>query len=84
MIIGASELYRASIERKTDKLNGYPLLSIPISTTREMVRSIEKPISLRHGTPDARLLVEAALSSGILEIEGGGICYCLPYSKITH
>jgi methylaspartate mutase epsilon subunit len=36
---------------------------------------------LRHGTPDARLLVEVALASGIVEIEGGGLCYCLPYSE---
>jgi methylaspartate mutase epsilon subunit len=38
-------------------------------------------VSLRHGTPDARLLVEVALAAGITEIEGGGICYCVPYSE---
>jgi methylaspartate mutase epsilon subunit len=42
---------------------------------------LDKPVSLRHGTPDARLLVEVALASGIAEIEGGGLCYCLPYSE---
>jgi methylaspartate mutase epsilon subunit len=46
-----------------------------------LYHDILKPISLRHGTPDARLLVEIALASGIVEIEGGGICYCLPYSE---
>src|SRR5205085_9809639 len=49
--------------------------------TRELYTGIEKPISLRHGTPDARLLAEIAMASGIVEIEGGGICYCLPYSE---
>ena len=38
-------------------------------------------MSLRHGTPDARLLVELALAAGLTEIEGGGLCYTLPYSK---
>ena len=41
----------------------------------------DTPISLRHGTPDARLLVETALASGIFEIEGGPITYMMPYSK---
>ena len=77
----AMELYRESLNDESDKLNGYPLLSIPINTTRKLVDNIKKPVSLRHGTPDARLLVEAALSCGILEIEGGGISYCMPYSK---
>ena len=38
-------------------------------------------MSLRHGTPDARLLIETAIASGIFEIEGGPITYLLPYSK---
>ena len=49
--------------------------------TRELYRGLDKPVSLRHGTPDARLLAEVAIASGIAEIEGGGICYCLPYSE---
>ena len=50
-------------------------------TDARAVRGLDKPVSLRHGTPDARLLVEVAIASGIAEIEGGGICYCLPYSE---
>ncbi len=62
-------------------LNGYPLINHGYRTTREMVTYFKTPISLRHGTPDARLLVEVALASGIFEIEGGPITYLLPYSK---
>jgi methylaspartate mutase epsilon subunit len=77
----ATQLLRRSEEEGKDYLNGYPLVSHGHELTRELYTGIDKPVSLRHGTPDARLLVEIAIASGIAEIEGGGICYCLPYSE---
>lgn len=77
----ASQLLQRSEEEEKNYLNGYPLVSHGHEVTRELYRDLQKPVSLRHGTPDARLLVEIALASGIAEIEGGGICYCLPYSE---
>ena len=77
----ATQLLRRSEEEGKDYLNGYPLVSHGYELTRELYTDIDKPISLRHGTPDARLLAEVAIASGIAEIEGGGICYCLPYSE---
>jgi methylaspartate mutase epsilon subunit len=77
----ATQLLRRSEEEGKNYLNGYPLISHGYELTRELYHGIDKPISLRHGTPDARLLVEVAIASGITEIEGGGICYCLPYSE---
>ena len=77
----ATQLLRRSEDEEKNYLNGYPLVSHGYELTRELYHDILKPISLRHGTPDARLLVEIALASGIVEIEGGGICYCLPYSE---
>jgi len=77
----AANLLQRSEDEEKDYLNGYPLVTHGYELTRELYRDIDKPISLRHGTPDARLLVEVAIASGITEIEGGGICYCLPYSE---
>ena len=77
----ATQLLRRSEEEGQNYLNGYPLISHGHELTREMYRGLCKPVSLRHGTPDARLLAEVALASGIAEIEGGGVCYCLPYSE---
>jgi methylaspartate mutase epsilon subunit len=77
----ATQLLRRSEEEGRDYLNGYPLVSHGHELTRELYHGIDRPISLRHGTPDARLLAELAMASGIVEIEGGGICYCLPYSE---
>ena len=77
----AAELLHRSEEEEKNYLNGYPLVCHGYELTRELYRDLDKPVSLRHGTPDARLLAEVAIASGITEIEGGGICYCLPYSE---
>ena len=77
----ATQLLHRSEEEGKDYLNGYPLISHGYELTRQLYCELEKPVSLRHGTPDARLLAEVAIASGIAEIEGGAICYCLPYSE---
>jgi methylaspartate mutase epsilon subunit len=77
----AQKMLRLSEENDVDMLNGYPLVNHGYRTTRKMMEHFNTPVSLRHGTPDARLLVETALASGIFEIEGGPITYLLPYSK---
>lgn len=77
----ATQLLRRSEEEGRSLLNGYPLVCHGHELTRQLYVGLDKPVSLRHGTPDARLLVEMAIGSGIVEIEGGGLCYCLPYSE---
>ncbi|WP_321315535.1 methylaspartate mutase [Halarcobacter sp.] len=77
----SEKMLRLSEESEVDMLNGYPLINHGYRTTRKMMTHFNKPISLRHGTPDARLLIETAIASGIFEVEGGPITYLLPYSK---
>jgi len=77
----AKKMLRLSEENDMDMLNGYPLVNHGYRTTRKMMTHFNHPVSLRHGTPDARLLIETAIASGIFEIEGGPITYLLPYSK---
>jgi len=77
----SKKMLRLSEENDVDMLNGYPLVNHGYRTTRKMITNFNKPVSLRHGTPDARLLIETAIASGIFEIEGGPITYLLPYSK---
>jgi methylaspartate mutase epsilon subunit len=77
----ATQLLHRSEEEGRNYLNGYPLISHGYQLTRQLYSGLQKPVSLRHGTPDARLLAEVAMASGIAEIEGGAICYCLPYSE---
>jgi len=77
----AGVLLERSEEEGKNYLNGYPLVNHGFALSRQLYTNIDAPISLRHGTPDARLLVEIAIASGITEIEGGGLVYTLPYSE---
>jgi methylaspartate mutase epsilon subunit len=62
-------------------LNGYPLVTHGWRRGRELNESVEVPIEVRHGSPDARVLFSVSLASGITSFEGGGISYNLPYAK---
>jgi len=77
----AKKMLELSQKENKDFLNGYPLVNHGYKKTRKMITHFDTPISLRHGTPDARLLVDMAIASGAFEIEGGPITYILPYSK---
>lgn len=65
----------------TSLLNGFPAVNHGLDGCRRVVESVDKPVQVRHGTPDARLLAEITLSSGFSSFEGGGISYNIPYAK---
>ena len=62
-------------------LNGFPAVNHGVAGCRQVVESVNTPVQVRHGTPDARLLAEVALAGGFTSYEGGGISYNLPYCK---
>ena len=62
-------------------LNGFPAVNHGLRPCRTLVESLEKPVEVRHGTPDARLLAEITLAGGFTSFEGGGISYNIPYAK---
>ncbi|WP_043660634.1 methylaspartate mutase [Nocardia thailandica] len=64
-----------------ETLNGYPLVTHGWRRGRELNESVLAPLEVRHGSPDARVLFDVAVASGITSFEGGGISYNLPYSK---
>ncbi|MBN2725285.1 MAG: methylaspartate mutase subunit E [Deltaproteobacteria bacterium] len=65
----------------TSLLNGFPAVNHGIAGCRRVIESLKKPVQVRHGTPDARLLAEISLASGFTSFEGGGISYNIPYAK---
>jgi methylaspartate mutase epsilon subunit len=65
----------------TSLLNGFPAVNHGVDGCRRLVEALEKPVQVRHGTPDARLLAEITLASGFSSFEGGGISYNIPYAK---
>ncbi|KGK91530.1 glutamate mutase [Desulfosporosinus sp. HMP52] len=62
-------------------LNGFPAVNHGVAACRQIVESVQVPVQVRHGTPDARLLAEITIAGGFTDYEGGGISYNIPYSK---
>lgn len=62
-------------------LNGFPGVNHGVAGCREVVESVNLPLQMRHGTPDARLLSEIMIAAGFTSNEGGGISYNIPYAK---
>ena len=62
-------------------LNGFPAVNHGVLNCRRVIESVNVPLQVRHGTPDARLLTEITYAGGFTSYEGGGISYNLPYCK---
>ena len=71
----------ASIKEGRALMNGFPAVNHGVANCRKVVESVNLPLQVRHGTPDARLLAEITLAGGFTSYEGGGISYNLPYCK---
>lgn len=70
-----------SIRSGKSMLNGFPAVNHGVSACRDLIDSLDTPVQVRHGTPDARLLAEITYASGFTSFEGGGISYNIPYAK---
>ncbi len=70
-----------SRETGRSMLNGFPIVNYGVGICREVTSALKKPVQVRHGTPDARLLTEISIAGGFTSYEGGGISYNIPYSK---
>lgn len=70
-----------SIKSNKSMLNGFPAVNHGVSGCRQIIESVNVPVQVRHGTPDARLLTEIAYAGGFTSYEGGGISYNIPYAK---
>ena len=64
-----------------DTLNGFPAVNHGVAACRELIQSVDAPVEVRHGTPDARLLAVVTLAGGFQSFEGGPISYNIPYTK---
>lgn len=70
-----------SIRLNRAMLNGFPAVNHGVSGCRQVIESVNVPVQVRHGTPDARLLAEISFAGGFTSYEGGGVSYNLPYCK---
>ncbi|HHY95519.1 MAG TPA: methylaspartate mutase subunit E, partial [Firmicutes bacterium] len=72
---------KESMEKGRSLLNGLPVVNYGVRACRRVVEELDRPVQIRHGTPDARLLAEISLAAGFTSFEGGPISYCIPYAK---
>ncbi|WP_371368195.1 Glutamate mutase epsilon subunit [Sporomusa rhizae] len=70
-----------SLKAGRSLLNGFPAVNHGVKGVRRVVESVDAPLQVRHGTPDARLLGEITIAAGYTSYEGGGISYNIPYAK---
>ncbi|GAA0716229.1 methylaspartate mutase subunit E [Clostridium malenominatum] len=70
-----------SIKAGRSLLNGFPGVNHGVQGCRKVLESVNLPLQIRHGTPDARLLAEIMTAGGYTSNEGGGISYNIPYAK---
>jgi len=77
----AADGIEESIKQGKSMLNGFPAVNHGVDSCRLLVESLNIPLQVRHGTPDARLLTEISYAGGFTSYEGGGISYNIPYGK---
>ncbi len=77
----AQEGIEKSLTAGKSLLNGFPAVNHGVQICRQVTEAVSRPIQVRHGTPDARLLAEISLAGGFTSFEGGGISYNIPYAK---
>ncbi len=73
---GALAASRGSDE---DELNGFPAVNHGVEDCRRLIRALDAPVEVRHGTPDARLLAMVTLAGGFQSL---GTPICRQTSKI--
>ena len=79
--IEAQKGIKESIKSGRSMLNGLPAVNYGVHALRRINESVQSPVQVRHGTPDARLLAEITIPGGFTSFEGGGISYNIPYAK---
>ncbi len=62
-------------------LNGLPAVNHGVKECRRIVDAVDRPLCVRTGTSDARLLAEVTIAAGYTDFLGAGIDYNIPYTK---
>jgi methylaspartate mutase epsilon subunit len=62
-------------------INGFPIVNHGISGGRQVNEAVSKPITLKHGSIDGRLVAEIAFASGFTDFNGNIFSWGLTYNK---
>ena len=62
-------------------LNGFPMVNHGPGLGRQVIEALDRPINIRAGTCEGRLLAEVCLAAGFTDILMGPLNYNLAYTK---
>lgn len=62
-------------------LNGYPIVNHGVAGGRKIMESVHSPVTIKHGSIDARLASEIGFASGMSDINGNVYSWGLSYNK---
>jgi methylaspartate mutase epsilon subunit len=79
----AEEQIRASEEKGTESINGFPIVNHGVRGVRKVVEAVDVPIEMRIGTVHPQLPAEIAFAGGISSMTAGPIYYNAHYSRDT-
>ena len=77
----AQEGLEKSISLGTSTLNGFPVPIHGVNGVKKLSHIKNLPFQIRAGAPDHRFVYEVGIAGGATGIEGGFLCYLLPYEK---
>lgn len=62
-------------------INGYPIVNHGVSGGRRIMENVHCPVTIKHGSIDARLAAEIGFASGMSDINGNVYSWGLTYNK---
>lgn len=77
----AQEGFEESLSLGTSTLNGFPVPIHGVDGVKKLSHMKGLPFQIRAGAPDHRFVYEVGIAGGASGIEGGFLCYLLPYEK---
>lgn len=77
----AQEGLEESILLGTSTLNGFPVPIHGVNGVKKLSHIKGLPFQIRAGAPEHRFVYEVGIAGGATGIEGGFLCYLLPYEK---
>lgn len=77
----AKEGLEISLELGSSMLNGFPIPIHGINGVERLSHSFGLPFQIRGGAPDHKFVYELSIAGGASSVEGGFLCYLLPYEK---
>lgn len=67
---------------KTGKrINGYPIVNHGVQGVKRIMQAVSRPVTIKHGSVDARLVAEIGFGGGFSDINGNVYSWGLTYNK---